>query len=261
MKWSRSTILMRFFDATEGYRLFLKEIEDATVEVRIDIPDRPVDDAFVRQLGSTLHDAKAKGVKVFVRAENKQGLPTVLKQFAIENPFVANPVSIIDKKIVWFGMPCSDANFKSEGSVLQTKYRPIIRFVGKHTAASVYGFMEMSKTIDQSNSVSTDDSGKAITENFASYVLAKKKCPSCGKPMKLQKSKKGKFFLSCTGYPNCHETGLVDVDLVEQYFYRNGKKGQHCTRCNCSLEAKLGQYGLYIQCCGAQRHRYKLDEI
>lgn len=252
---------MRFLDRTEGYQLFLKEIEDASVEVRIDIPDRPAEDIFVHQLASTLHDAKSRGVKVFVRAENKQGLPTGLKQLAVENPFVANTVSVIDKKIVWFGMPCSDAYFKSEGSVLQTKYRPIIRFVGKHTAASVYGFMEMSKTIDQSNSVSTDDSGNVITDNFASYVLAKKKCPSCGKPMKLQKSKKGKFFLSCTGYPNCHETGLIDVEFVEQYFYRNGKKGQHCTRCNCSLEAKLGQYGLYIQCCGAQKHRYKLDEI
>mgnify|MGYP000037254397 CR=1 FL=1 len=31
-------------------------------------------------------------------------------------------------------------------------------------------------------------------------------------------SKKGKFFLACTGYPSCHETSLIDVELVEQYF-------------------------------------------
>lgn len=79
--------------------------------------------------------------------------------------------------------------------------------------------------------------------------------------MKMQKSKKGKFFLACTGYPACHETALIDVDLVERYFYRHGSICQRCTRCNCSLEAKLGQYGLYIQCCGSQRHQYKLDEI
>ena len=106
-----------------------------------------------------------------------------------------------------------------------------------------------------------DDEGRAITDTFASYVLANKKCPSCGKPMKLQKSQRGKFFLACTGYPSCHETSLIDVELVERYFYRHGSTGQHCTRCNCSLEAKLGQYGLYIQCCGSQRHKYKLDEI
>ena len=252
---------MSFFESSDGYRSFLCDIAEARTEIRIDIPDAPVEDAFSKQLVTALQTAKAKGVKVFVRAENKQGLPAIMKTLAIENPFVANPVAIIDKKIVWFGMPCSDAKFKSEGNILQTLHRPIIRFVGRHAAASLYGFMEMSKTVDQSKAVDTDSDGNALTDNFASYVLANKKCPSCGEPMKLQKSKKGKFFLSCTGYPACHETDFIDVDLVERYFYRHGKTGQHCTRCNCSLEAKLGPYGLYIQCCGYQRHKYKLDEI
>jgi hypothetical protein len=252
---------MSFFDNNEGTRQFLSDIAAAQREIRIDIPDKPVDDAYARQLATGLQTAKGKGITVFVRAENKQSLPVVLKPLAIENPFVANPVVLIDKKIVWFGLPASDAKFKSEGSILQTNYRPVIRFVGKYTASSLYGFMEMSKTVDQSNSITVDDEGKAVTENFASYVLANKKCPSCGKPMKLQKSKKGKFFLGCTGYPACQETSLVDVDLVERYFYRNGGTGQHCARCNCSLEAKLGPYGLYIQCCGSMHHKYKLDEI
>lgn len=252
---------MTFFEKDEGYRRFFKDLADARVEIRIDIPDKALEDEFTRQLVAALQTAKSKGTKVFVRAENKQGLPATLKSLAIENPFVANPVATIDKKFVWFGMPCSEAKFISEGSILHTRYRPIIRFIGKYTAASIYGFMEMSKTVDQSKTVSTDDAGNAITDNFSSYVLEKKKCPSCGKPMKLQKSKKGKFFLACTGYPACHETDLIDVDLVERYFYRNGKTGQHCTRCSCSLEAKLGPYGLYIQCCGSQRHKYKLDEI
>ena len=169
-----------------------------------------------------------------------QGIPSVLRPLAIENPFVANPVVLIDKKVVWFGLPSSDAKFKSEGGILQTRYRPVIRFEGSYTAASLYDFMEMSKTVDQSKTVRTDEEGKAITDTFASYVLANKKCPSCGKPMKMQKSKKGKYFLACTSYPACHETALIDVDLVERYFYRHGGTGQHCSRCNCSLEAKLG---------------------
>ena len=252
---------MSFFDNEDGNRWFLKDIAEAQREIRIDIPDAPAEDVFSSRLAIALQMAKGSGIKVYLRAENKQNIPSVLKPLAIENPFVANPVALIDKKIVWFGMPNSDAKFKSEGTVLPTRYRPVVRFKGTHTAASLYGFMEMSKTVDQSKVVSTDDDGKAITENFTSYVLAKKKCPSCGKPMKMQKSKKGKFFLTCTGYPACHETALIDVDLVERYFYRHGGTGQHCTRCNCSLEAKLGPYGLYIQCCGAQKHKYKLDEI
>lgn len=252
---------MRFFDNDEGNRQFLNDISEARFEIRIDIPDKPVDDTFTKQLSTALQTAKGKGIKVYLRAESKQGLPSVLKPIAIENPFVANPVVLIDKKIVWFGMPSSDAKFKSEGSILPTCYRPVIRFVGTHTAASLYGFMDMSKTVDQSKTVILDDEGKEVTDTFASYVLVHKECPSCGKPMKLQKSKNNKFFLACTSYPACHETALVDVDLVEQYLYRHGGTGQHCVQCNCSLEAKLGQYGLYIQCCGLQKHRYKLDEI
>lgn len=251
---------MSFFDNDDGNRRFLKDVSEARREIRIDIPDKPVEDAFSGQLATALKTAMGKGIKVYLRAENKQGLSSALKPLAIENSFVANPVVLIDKKIVWFGMPSSDAKFKSEGSILQTRYRPVIRFKGSHTVASLYGFMEMSRTVDQSKTISTDNEGK-ITDTFASYVLANKKCSSCGKPMKLQKSKKGKFFLACTGYPACHETALVDVDLVERYFYRHGGIGQHCTRCNCSLEAKLGPYGLYIQCCGVSHHKYKLDEI
>lgn len=252
---------MSFIDNNEGTKLFLDDIVAARREIRIDIPDKAADDSYVRRLAAALQTAKGRGIKVFLRAENKQTLPAALKPLAIENPFIANPVALIDKKIVWFGMPMSDARFKSEGSILQTNYRPIIRFVGKYTAASLYGFMEMSKTVDQSKSITVDNEGKAVTGNFANYILSKKKCPSCGKPMKLQKSKKGKFFLGCTGYPACQETSLVDVDLVEQYFYRNGATGQHCNRCGYSLEARLGPYGLYIQCGGSMRHKYKLDEI
>lgn len=258
---SISSSLMSFFDNNEGTKQFLNDIVAAKREIRIDIPDKPVDDAYARQLATALRTAKGKGITLFLRAENKQSLPSALKSLAIENPFLANPLALIDKRVVWFGMPASDAKFRSEGSILQTSYRPVIRFEGKYTATSLYGFMEMSKTVDQSKSVTVDDEGKAVTENFASYVLAKKKCPSCGRPMKLQKSKKGKFFLGCTGYPVCQETSLVDVDLVERYFYCNGGTGQHCARCNCSLEAKLGPYGLYIQCCGSMHHKYKLDEI
>lgn len=252
---------MSFLDNNEGNHRFLKDVAEARREIRIDIPDKPVEDDFSRKLATTLQTAKQKGVKVYLRAENKQGIPSVLRPFAIENSFVANPVVLIDKKIVWFGVPNSDAKFKSGGTILPTRYRPIIRFEGSHTAASLYGFMEMSKTIDQSKTVNVNEDSKVTTDTFASYVLANKKCPSCGKAMKMQKSKKGKFFLACTGFPDCHETAFVDVDLVEQYFYHHGRTGRRCLRCNCSLEAKLGPYGVYIQCCGYPPHKYKLDEI
>ena len=84
----------------------------------------------------------------------------------------------------------------------------------------------------------------------------------------MKRGKSGKFFLSCTGYPACTQTKLLSVDLVEEYLYVPKSEGSKilvarckCNKCDTSLEAKLGQYGLYIQCCGLNHHKYKPDEI
>lgn len=252
---------MSFFDYSDGCHQFLKDIDMAKREIRIDIPNRPVADTYSTQLATRLKDAKRKGVKVYLRAENKQTLPPALKPFAAENHFVFNPVTVIDKKLVWFGMPGSEANFETEGKVLQTKYRPIIRFLGTHTAKTLYGFLEMAKTDDDSIGPDKDEDGNAITETLAGYILANKKCPTCGKPMRLKKSKKGSFFMGCTGYPGCHEMAFIDAHMVEKYFYHKSKAGKHCAQCGFSLEAKDGKFGTYVQCCGSKHHIYKLNEV
>lgn len=128
---------------------------------------------------------------MFLRAENKQLLPYSLKPLAIENTFIVNPVVLIDKKIVWFGMPASDANFRADGGTIITKYHPIIRFEGANTAKSLYRFLKMSETIDQSNAIFVNNNGSAVIENFANFVLAHEQCPTCGKPMKLHKKQSG----------------------------------------------------------------------
>lgn len=252
---------MKFFDKDEGNRCFLKDISEAQNEIRIDIPDKPVEDEFLQKLTMALQTSRKAGVKVCIRTENKQGIPAVLRTLAVENKYAVNPVVLIDKEIVWFGMPSSDADFKAEGKVIPTRHRPVIRFKGKHTVTAIYGFLGMNNTIDQSETVIRDDAGRAVTDTLASYVLAYKRCPSCGKPMRLKKSRKGSFFLACTGYPKCSEMTFIDRGMVERYFYCNGKNGKLCIQCNCLLEVKDGIYGLYIQCTGVQRHKYKLDEI
>lgn len=258
---SMDNTLLHFFDSRSGIHQYLKDIEAAKREVRIDIPDQAAANESIELLAAALNKAKRGGVKVYIRAENKATLPVQLLSFAIENTFVSNPVSVIDKEVVWFGMPESNAQFRTEGKLLPTTYRPIIRFKGKYTAASLYGFLEMSKTSDHSRTVIKDSSGKALTDSFSSYVLAHKTCNVCGKPMTLQKSKNGKFYLGCSAYPGCKNTSLVDVDLVDEYLYRNNRTAQRCFSCNCSLEAKIGRFGCYVQCCGLKVHTFKLDEI
>ena len=45
-----------------------------------------------------LKDAKQRGIKVCIRAENRRSLPRELMSLAIENTFVSNPLAIIDKR-------------------------------------------------------------------------------------------------------------------------------------------------------------------
>lgn len=242
---------------------FIKDLATARREIRIDIPDSPANsDINTTRIAQVLAEAQSRGVKVFVRAESKKNLHPTLKYFAVENHYLTDPIALIDKTVTWFGMPESAACFKIEGRTSAINNRPCIRFWGTHTAKILYGLLEMSQVMDQAKTVEKDAQGNLITDKLSDYVLAHKKCPVCGKPMQLKKSRNQKYFLSCSGYPSCKHTEFVETEFVEEYFYHKGNKnGMLCPRCGCSLEAKISRYGIYVQCCGGKRHKYGLDEI
>ena len=242
---------------------FIKDLATARREVRIDIPDSPANsDINTTRIAQALAEAQSRGVKVFVRAESKKNLHPTLKYFAVENHYLTDPIALIDKTVTWFGMPESAACFKIEGRTSAINNRPCIRFWGTHTAKILYGLLEMSHVMDQAKTVEKDAQGNLITDKLSDYVLAHKKCPVCGKPMQLKKSRNQKYFLSCSGYPSCKHTEFVETEFVEEYFYHKGNKnGMLCPRCGCSLEAKISRYGIYVQCCGGKRHKYGLDGI
>lgn len=242
---------------------FIKDLATARREVRIDIPDSPANsDINTTRIAQALAEAQSRGVKVFVRAESKKNLHPTLKYFAVENHYLTDPIALIDKTVTWFGMPESAACFKIEGRTSAINNRPCIRFWGTHTAKILYGLLEMSQVMDQAKTVEKDAQGNLITDKLSDYVLAHKKCPVCGKPMQLKKSRNQKYFLSCSGYPSCKHTEFVETEFVEEYFYHKGNKnGMLCPRCGCSLEAKISRYGIYVQCCGGKKHKYGLDEI
>ena len=242
---------------------FIKDLATARREVRIDIPNSPANsDINTTRIAQALAEAQSRGVKVFVRSESKKNLHPTLKYFAVENHYLTDPIALIDKTVTWFGMPESAACFKIEGRTSAINNRPCIRFWGTHTAKILYGLLEMSQVMDQAKTVEKDAQGNLITDKLSDYVLAHKKCPVCGKPMQLKKSRNQKYFLSCSGYPSCKHTEFVETEFVEEYFYHKGNKnGMLCPRCGCSLEAKISRYGIYVQCCGGKRHKYGLDEI
>ncbi len=99
---------------------FLEDLSKTKSEVRIDIPGRIATDAVMtRKLADILQRLNQSGKTVIIRAEHKQDLPAELRSMAIENEFVANPVTLIDKEVSWFGQPASGACFIAEGKTLQ----------------------------------------------------------------------------------------------------------------------------------------------
>lgn len=247
-----------FYDSPEAHKDFFSDLIMAKKSVFVDITDAPKEDeAFYTEFLTLIEKIKKNGVKVVVRAENKQNLPDGLRKIAVENKNVLNPIVIIDKMVLWYGMPETKSDFIAEGRVIPTKYRPIFRFEGRKTARAVYSMLGMEKTTDQTKVLGTGE-----INSFSDYVLANEKCKICGKPMMLKKSHKGKYFLSCTGYPGCESTTFVEEELVNKYLFSNdGKSIKHCNQCGMSIEAKTGRYGVYITCCGMNEHKYKLDEI
>lgn len=254
---------IKFFTNNSAFDKFFEDIESAKKSIYIDIPDKPInDELFFEKLMSLIKLKESANIKVVVRAEKRANLPYVIKSTAIEHSYSMNPVAVIDKHITWYGMPLSKAVFKTENEVIATKYYPIIRFQGRKTAITIYGLLEMSNITDESIEIIEEE-----PKTLSQYIVKNIKCNICGKPMKMCKGKSGKFFLSCSAYPACTNTSYLTEELVESYLYskKSGSdgliSGLKCVKCNMSLEAKIGPYGLYIQCCGLNKHKYKPNEI
>ena len=240
---------------------FLEDLGKAKEEINIDVPGGTSGNLnWFKRLAKTLNDAKKRGVKVVVRATDKSAIPDVLVPLAIENTFIANPVAVIDRSLAWYGAPFSDFEFVTVGGPIPTLVKPILRFQGKHFARSLYGFLEMNRTIDESDQqVETADG--AFYNSFAAYVAGEIECDECGGKMRLKKGKSGKFFLGCENYPECDHTQFLDKEIVNDYL--SSKKGgvKLCPQHNVPLKAGKSKFGVYVRCTDVDVHYFKLDEI
>lgn len=89
---------MYSYNDIDGQLRFLQDLRNAEKEIRIDIPNTPEESPILSEIVDTLKTAKRNRIAVYIRAEYKQNLPAVLKPIAVENPYVTNPISMIDKK-------------------------------------------------------------------------------------------------------------------------------------------------------------------
>lgn len=128
----------------DSWGKYIKDICGAMNEIHIDIPGViDENDEAIKELEDSLEKLANKGVKIVIRKDENITLPTRLQYYSVTYPYVTNPITIIDKSIVWYGQPLSAADFISEGEPLETKYFPCVRFYGKHTARILRAFLTL----------------------------------------------------------------------------------------------------------------------
>jgi hypothetical protein len=131
-------------DRETSWSRFISDIKMAKNRIHIDMPDVIDDnDEAIEELIKSLAEKKKEGLDICIRLPEEIDLPKGLQEYTKTFGYTTNPITIIDKKIVWFGQPLYAADFISEGDILDTEYFPCIRFVGAHTARSIQAFLEM----------------------------------------------------------------------------------------------------------------------
>ena len=247
--------MYHYYDDCNGLEDFEHDLDKAKNSVFIDIPEGVrVDDNLLR-IANKITAAKERGVDAVVRAVSVSELPSELRQITIRNDFAWNPIAVIDRSIIWFGMPYSEAMFISNNEQLESTCHPVIRFAGTYTAGSLLGFLEMNKNSGSTPLEVDEDAGKTSIKKFLEQLHS---CPACGNKMKLRQAKHNrKVFLGCSQYPTCQE--IVNIDLYEVELYlRIDEEHRHCKTCGSELKAKAGRHGIYLQCSNDTMHRFSL---
>lgn len=131
-------------DRETSWKRFITDIKMAKSKIHIDIPDVIDDnDEAMTELIKTLAEKNDEGLEICIRLSESIDLPDGLQEYIRTFEYVTNPITIIDKKTVWFGQPLYAADFISEGEILDTEYFPCMRFEGTHTARAIQAFLEM----------------------------------------------------------------------------------------------------------------------
>lgn len=131
-------------DEANSWERYLEDIKNAGNEIFIDMPGVIDDDEdAIEEFVIAIKEAEKNGVKIYLRKAENVTVVDGLKKYAHAHGYVTTPLTVIDRNVIWFGEPLSSADFISEGSILETKYFPCLRFVGVHTARMLRALFEI----------------------------------------------------------------------------------------------------------------------
>ena len=252
---------------TEGLNALIKDIQKAHEKVVISIPDGNIDRETSGILLKELQQAHSDGIRILMKCNDYTNLPEEWRAYCWGAEDAIFPLIMIDDRIVWYGLPDSKGIFHDGSWGYATVCKTIFRIVGEHT-------VEMIKSLSGIENRVVDNRSKALTEKttrdiqkistdaedngkqaggLGRFVRGHSKCPKCKNPMQLMKGRSGKYFLKCS---MCGELAYLTPDFTNWYINRESVR---CPIHHCEIEAKLGQYGIYVRC--GRGHYIKPDEI
>lgn len=128
----------------ESWERYLSDILEAKKEINIDIPgELDENEDSITELGVELDKVALKGVEICIRKEEKLVVPKCIRKYCVNYGYVTTPVTIIDKKIIWFGQPLCAADFISEGEPIFSEAFPCVRFEGFYTARQLRAILNI----------------------------------------------------------------------------------------------------------------------
>ena len=262
--------LNTYFESSEYIESFSDDIKRAKEKIVISLPSGKIEKEYEEVIYKHIYDAKKKGIHVLIKSNDFASLPERWKALTWGTDNAVFPIVMIDDRITWYGVPFADWEFQVDKA---TKYGTVckvaIRINGKvtaemikslsnlefrETAGGITPLLEKEGGILIKSSMNEDeiDDGKGAI-GLAAYVENHIKCSVCKKPIKMSKGKSGKTILWCK---DCKKTQLLSKDEINHYICVNHVR---CPKDGCCIEARLGQWGLYIKC--DADHYLKPEEI
>lgn len=133
-------------DRDELWNQYLEDLKNAKKQICMEIPGQIEDDKVkLEQLSLLIDELTKREVEINIRVADEVDIPEKLSRYIRRYSYVTTPVTVIDKTVIWYGQPMSEADFFTEGETLFTEYFPTIRFKGKYTARALQAFLELAK--------------------------------------------------------------------------------------------------------------------
>lgn len=249
--------VITFLKEDEYLEPLLKDIQKAKQSVKVFLPSGQLNKE-AQGLIQELIKVYKRGLRVSVKCNNYEELPKEWQVLSQSSEKAIFPVIIIDKRIVWYGAPTARTTFEEGNSKYITIYPIIVRFQGKHTAEMIQNVIEPDEIVtDYEHNLGENENATGLPQKgLVHFIESAYRCNQCGAKLTLKKGRSGKFYLGCT---SCKQTELLKMEMINDYMLINQVK---CPIHKGPLKARIGQYGVYIQCsCGIERHYFKPNEI